>query len=126
MGIAAFAGRGQLAFVSAGRLYVLDGSVAGRPTTLHAVTAPGGATAPAWSPDGRWLAFLVIPPSPYPVVNDPMGTLWLAQANGNAARPVLANAGPFSWSPATDVLAATVTNPASGLGSPGTELEFAL
>ena len=110
----AFQGRGQLAFVSSGRLYVLDGSAAGRPATLHAVAAPGGATAPAWSPDGRWLAFLVVPPSPYPVVSDPMGTLWLANADGGAARPALANAGPFSWSPATDVLAATVTNPASG------------
>ncbi len=110
----AFAGRGQLAFVSSGRLYVLDGSAAGRPATLHTVAAPGGATAPAWSPDGRWLAFLVVPPSPYPVVSDPMGTLWLAHADGNAARPVLANAGPFSWSPVTDVLAVTVTNPASG------------
>ncbi len=110
----AFQGRGQLAFVSSGRLYVLDGSAAGRPATLHAVAAPGGATAPAWSPDGRWLAFLVVPHSPYPVVSDPMGTLWLANADGGAARPALANAGPFSWSPATDVLAATVTNPASG------------
>jgi len=114
VGTAAFAGRGQLAFVSSGRLYVLDGSVAGRPATLHEVAAPTGATAPAWSPDGRWLAFLVVPPSPYPVVSDPMGTLWLAHNNGSAARPVLANAGPFSWSPVTDVLAATVTNPASG------------
>jgi Tol biopolymer transport system component len=111
---AALAGRGQLAFVSSGRLYVLDGSVAGRPATLHAVAAPGGATAPAWSPDGRWLAFLVVPPSPYPVVSDPVGTLWLAPADGSAARPVLGNAGPFSWSPISDVLAATVTNPASG------------
>ena len=114
VGTAAFAGRGQLAFVSSGRLYVLDGSVAGRPATLHAVAAPGATTAPAWSPDGRWLAFLVVPPSPYPVVSDPTGTLWLAHKNGSAARPVLANAGPFSWSPITDVLAATVTNPASG------------
>jgi Tol biopolymer transport system component len=111
---AAFAGRGQLAFVSSGQLYVLDGSVAGRSARLHAVAAPGGVTAPAWSPDGRWLAFLVVPPSPYPVVSDPMGALWLAHADGSAARPVLANAGPFSWSPVTDVLAATVTNPASG------------
>ena len=111
---AAFRGRGQLAFVSSGRLYVLDGSAAGRPATLHAVAAPAGAAAPAWSPDGRWLAFLVVPPSSYPIVSDLTGTLWLANANGGAARPVLANAGPFSWSPATDVLAATVTNQTSG------------
>jgi len=114
VGTAAFAGRGQLAFVSSGRLYVLDGSAAGRPATLHAVAAPGGASEPAWSPGGRWLAFLVVPPSPYPEVSGATGTLWLAEADGSAARPVLANAGPFSWSPASDVLAATVTNPASG------------
>ncbi len=111
---AAFADRGQLAFVESGRLYVLDGSVSGHPATLHTVAGPGGATAPAWSPDGRWLAFLVAPPSAYPIVSDPTGTLWLARADGSAARPVLANAGPFSWSPVTDVLAATVTNPSSG------------
>ncbi len=110
----AFQGRGQLAFVSSGRLYVLNGSAAERPATLHAVAAPAGAAAPAWSHDGRWLAFLVAPPSSYPIVSDPMGTLWLANADGGAARPVLANAGPFSWSPATDVLAATVTNQTSG------------
>jgi Tol biopolymer transport system component len=114
VGTAAFAGRGQLAFVSSGRVYVLDGSAAGRSARLHAVAAPGGATAPAWSPDGRWLAFLVVPPSPFPNLSYPRGTLWLAGADGSAARPVLANAGPFSWSPVTDVLAATVTNPANG------------
>ena len=114
VGTAAFAGRGRLAFVSSGQLYVLDGSASGKPATLHTVAAPAGASAPAWSPDGRWLAFLVVPPSPYPVVSDPTGTLWLAHTNGSAAHPVLANAGPFSWSPVTDVLAATVTNPANG------------
>ena len=114
VGTGAFAGHGRLAFASSGRLYVLDGSAAGRPATLHAVAAPGGDAAPAWSHDGRWLAFLVVPPSPYPVVSGLEGTLWLANADGGAARPVLANAGPFSWSPGTDVLAATVTNQASG------------
>jgi dipeptidyl aminopeptidase/acylaminoacyl peptidase len=114
VGAAAFAGQGRLAFVSSGRLYVLDGSVPGRPAAPHAVAAPAGAVAPAWSPDGRWLAFLVASPSPFPVVGSPSGTLWLARADGAAARPVLANAGPFSWSPAADVLAATVTSPATG------------
>jgi WD40-like Beta Propeller Repeat len=114
VGAEAFAGRGRLAFSSSGRLYVLDGSAAGRPATLHVVAAPAEAAAPAWSRDGRWLAFLVVPPSAYPVVSDLTGTLWLAGADGGAARPVLANAGPFSWSPASDVLAATVTDLASG------------
>jgi Tol biopolymer transport system component len=114
IGTAAFAGHGRLAFVSSGRLYVLDGTAASGPARLHAVAAPAGAIAPAWSPDGRWLAFIVAPPSPYPVVSAPSGTLWLADTEGNGARPVLANAGPFAWSPAADVLAATVTNPATG------------
>ena len=114
VGAAAFAGRGRLAFVSSGRLYVLDGSVPGRAAVLRGVTAPAGAVAPAWSRDGRWLAFLVAPASPVPVVGSPGGTLWLARADGAGARPVLADAGPFSWSPARDVLAAAVTSPATG------------
>jgi hypothetical protein len=50
--------------VSAGRLYVLDGTIAGQPARLHLVAAPEGAVAPTVSPDGRWLAFLVSPPTP--------------------------------------------------------------
>lgn len=112
VGSAAFAGQGRLAFVSAGRLYVLDATIAGQPARLHPVAAPEGAVAPAFSPDGRWLAFLVSPPTPYPIVANPAGTLWLARADGEDARPVLADAGPFAWSPASDVLAATVYPPA--------------
>jgi dipeptidyl aminopeptidase/acylaminoacyl peptidase len=111
VGASAFAGQGKLAFVSAGRLYVLDGSAAGRPAALDAVTAPAGVVAPAFSPDGQWLAFLVTPPSPYPVVANYIGTLWLARADGADARPVLDNASTFAWSPADDVLAATVYPP---------------
>jgi TolB protein len=46
----AFAGHGRVAFVSRGRLYVLAGS------KLVRVTGTG-ASAPAFSPDGRWLAY---------------------------------------------------------------------
>jgi dipeptidyl aminopeptidase/acylaminoacyl peptidase len=112
VGAAAFVGQGELAFVSARRLYVLDGTARGRRARLHRVVAPAGAVAPAFSPDGRWLAFLVSPPQPYPVVADQTGTLWLAGADGADARPVLADAGSFSWSPSADVLAATVYSPA--------------
>ncbi len=112
VGANAFAGQGRLAFVSSGRLYVLDGTTRGKPAVLHAVAAPAGAAQPAWSRDGDWLAFLVGPASPDGQV--PTGTLWLARADGQDAGPVLANAGPFSWSPAADVLAAIVTTPASG------------
>jgi Tol biopolymer transport system component len=116
VGASAFAGQGKLAFVSAGRLYVLDGSAAGQAATLHSVAAPAGVVAPAFSPDGRWLAFLVTPASSYPEVSGYVGTLWLARADGSAARPVLGNAGAFAWSPADDVLAATVYPP-SGTSS---------
>src|SRR6266849_6772147 len=50
------------------------GTAARGPARLHAVAAPAGAIAPAWSRDGRWLAFIVAPPSPYPVVSTPSGT----------------------------------------------------
>jgi WD40-like Beta Propeller Repeat len=106
----AFGGHGRLAFVSAGRLYVLDGSAAGRSATLHPVAtgkAPGAATpgSPSWSPDGRWLAYLVGTPSTDGTVTS--GALWLAGPDGQDARQVLPSVAGFAWSPATDELAAT-------------------
>jgi hypothetical protein len=113
----AFAAQGRLAFVSAGTLYVLDGSTAGRPAVVDRVAAPAHVVAPAFSSDGKWLAFLVTQPSSYPQVSGYTGTLWLARANGTEARAVLRAAGPFAWSPARDVLAAT-GYPASGTAPP--------
>lgn len=53
VGVAAFRGQGQLAFLWSGRSYLLDGDRG----ALHAL--PGtAATAPTWSADGRWLAYL--------------------------------------------------------------------
>jgi WD40-like Beta Propeller Repeat len=112
VGAKAFGGHGRLAYASAGGLYVLDGSAQGRPATLHAVPtgqAPGSAGSPAWSPDGRWLAFLVGTPSAGGAVTG--GALWLAGADGQGAREVLPKVAGFAWSPTTDELAAT-----SGLG----------
>src|SRR5712691_4932765 len=52
---AAFAGHGELAFVSRGTLWVLDGAT----QTLRRVATPGVTPLdPAFSPDGHWLAFL--------------------------------------------------------------------
>jgi hypothetical protein len=112
----AFSGHGRLAFVSDDRLYVLDGAAAGRPATLHAVPAgkAAGRTAgktpgaPAWSPDGRWLAYLVGSPSADGAVTS--GALWLAGPDGQGARQVLAKVDGFAWSPATDEIAATSGN----------------
>ncbi|HXQ62892.1 MAG TPA: hypothetical protein VN796_11200 [Acidimicrobiales bacterium] len=99
---AAFAHHGLLAFVSSGALWVLDGSDG----SLRRVTTTGaGAVDPVFSPDGRWLAYLVAaPPGP-----DSGGAqLWLARSDGTGARPVraVAQASDLSWSPTADVLAA--------------------
>jgi hypothetical protein len=123
VGESAFAGHGQLAFVSASTLYALDGSVPGHPATLHAipasktpavtapttptVTTPAARTpgSPAWSPDGRWLAYLVGPPSADGAVTS--GALWLAGPDGQGAHQVLPKVAGFAWSPTADELAAT-------------------
>ncbi len=109
----AFAGQGRLAFVSAGQLYVLDGTVAGKPAVLHKVAGPGSIVAMGWSPDGQWLAFLSAPDDPQGA--GAVGILWLARADGQDARPVVAAAESFAWSPTADVLVATATDPATGL-----------
>jgi hypothetical protein len=105
----AFGGHGRLAFVSGDRLYVLDGAAAGRPATRHAVgagkTAAKTPGSPAWSPDGRWLAFLVGSPSADGAVTS--GALWLAGPDGQGAHQVLPRVDGFAWSPKTDELAAT-------------------
>jgi hypothetical protein len=110
IGGAAFGGHGRIAFVSAGRLYVLDGSSAGQPAALHTI-ATGGTPAgrvpgsPAWSPDGRWLAYLVGPASADGAVTS--GALWLAGPDGEDAHQVLPAVDGFGWSPSADELAAT-------------------
>jgi WD40-like Beta Propeller Repeat len=113
IGAKAFGGHGRLAFVSAGRLYVLDGAAAGQAATLHPVSAAKTPTAqapgsPAWSPDGRWLAYLVGAPSADGAVTS--GALWLAGPDGQGAHQVLPNVTGFAWSPKADELAATSGN----------------
>ena len=111
----AFGGHGRLAFVSRSRIYVLDGSAAGQTASLHAIptgkTTTGTTTtaqtpgSPAWSPDGRWLAFLVGTPSADGAVTT--GALWLAGPDGQDAHQVLPKVDGFAWSPTADELAAT-------------------
>lgn len=86
---AAFAGHGTLAFVSQGRLYVLDG------TALAAVSRTGqGVSNPQFSPDGRFLSY-----------DTGSGTEYLARADGTGARPVGSGVGTQTWLPDGDLIA---------------------
>ncbi len=110
---AAWAGNGDLAFVSEGTLEVLgDGG------SLTAVTGPSGGfdSNPAWSPDGQWLAFLhSVPAGPYAVAP---ATLWLVHHGQSVAREVTpSGVGRFAWSPVAPVLA-FATAPGAGAPSP--------
>ena len=87
---AAFAGHGSLAFVSQGRLYLLDRS------TLTAVSGPGqDASSPQFSPDGRWLAY-----------HAGSGREYLARADGTGARSVGPGGATQDWLPNGDLVAA--------------------
>jgi TolB protein len=108
IGTRAFAGHGELAFVSANRLYILDGRACGKPAVLHAVNVGKVPYAPAWSPDGRWLAVLVGDPAAAPG-SASGGALWLARADGSDATQVLPDVWGFAWSPTTDELVADGT-----------------
>ena len=101
--VRAFAHDGELAFVSHGRLWVLDG----RAGSVRELRSPRGLTpaSPSFSRDGRWLAYLDQPP---PNGDGGPAQLWLAHADGSSAHRVgaLAVDQLVGWSPHADVLAA--------------------
>src|SRR6266542_5496577 len=68
----ALRGHGNLAFVSQGRLWVLDGPA----QALRQVRHGHGAADPQFSPDGRWLAFAA------------RSRIWVAKSDGAAPRAV--------------------------------------
>jgi WD40-like Beta Propeller Repeat len=97
----AFKGQGELAFVSRGRVWALDGTNG----TLRRLPTPIGSTpsSPVLSHDGRWLAYLVHGDhnqyGPY--------ELWIARADGTGAHrvPGLTVTEPVGWSPTSDLMA---------------------
>jgi len=100
---AAFTGHGELAFVSRGTLWALDGTT----TTLRRVRVPGVTPVdPAFSPEGRWLAFLGMSTSRAGTASP---GLWLSSGNGRGAHKIrgLPAVGLVGWNPARDVLAVT-------------------
>ena len=85
----AFAGHGLLAFVSRGRLFVLDGK-AKKLTTVTSAAAQ--VSDPRFSPNGRWLTYTIGP-----------GRFGLVRADGAAVRTI-ALRGSGEWLPSGDLL----------------------
>jgi hypothetical protein len=71
----AFSGYGDLAFVSLGGLYVLDGT---QHKLVQLVPLAGGASDPQFSPNGEWLTYSV---------GDCAACFYLAHADGSGAHP---------------------------------------
>jgi WD40-like Beta Propeller Repeat len=109
---AALAGHGELAFVSRGRLWVLDGATG----MLRRVATHGlRPLDPVFSRDGRWLAFAGRSASS-PVQ---ASTVWLARGDGSGAHQVVASGTLIGWSPAADVLAVAAGNVIRLIQPPG-------
>ena len=117
--VRAFSGEGELAFISRGSLWVLDGAAGSlrkvaptRYTTraegnvdfggipAHTALTPN---APTFSHDGRWLAYVV----PHAAGDGAFSQLWIAHGDGTAAHLVRGVAVDqlVGWSPTADVLA---------------------
>ena len=109
----AFEGHGELAFISRGTLWALDGA------SLRRIALPGllVPSAPVLARDGRWLAFLATYPT------GATSQLWLAHADGTGAHELQGRVDRLiGWSPSGDTLAVT-TDPQSRhpfYGSPTT------
>jgi Tol biopolymer transport system component len=111
---AAFAGHGQLAFVSRGTLWVVDGASAS--TALRQVRTPGLVPrSPSFSPDGKWLAFVASKEASQDFGGDVISTvlssgLWLARSDGSHAHPLrgVAIQAAFGWGPHSDLFAISV------------------
>lgn len=116
-----FAGQGLLAFVSRGQLFVLDGKRQELTTVTHAGAQAG---APAFSPEGKWLAYTVgsnafgiahadgTAAHVFPRQGSPLwlpngellvrNIIYRVAANGALRRARLAPAGLVAWSPSGD------------------------
>jgi WD40-like Beta Propeller Repeat len=120
--VRAFSREGELAFISRGALWVLDGAAASlrvvasstftkgsRSVAEHghapqtSTSGPAVPGSPTFSHDGRWLAYLVTAQT----ADGGPSQLWIANADGTGAHEVakLAVDQFVGWSPTADVLA---------------------
>ncbi len=99
----AFSGQGELAFISSGRVWSLDGTSG----TLRELPVPSGFVpfSPMLSHDGRWLAYIAVRSTN----TSYQAELWLAQGDGTGAHLLsdvpVGGVGDVAWSPAADLLA---------------------
>lgn len=102
--LSAMRNQGELAFVSRGDLYLLDGSAG----VVHEIPVSRGWTAadPRISHDGRWIAYQVEPVSINGDNAPPQ--LWIARVDGSDRHRVAGADGVFGWSPSADLLALSV------------------
>ena len=107
----AWAGHGDLAFVSRGQLAVLDD--AGRLSTITGPSSGGYDSSPSWSMDGQWLGFLHT--AAYSGVDIPAPTLWLVAAGSTVAHEVTPEGvAMFAWSPVTAEMSFAVATSTNG------------
>lgn len=96
-----WSGPGDLAFVSEGRLEILDND--GSLRTVAGPTAGGVDASPAWSFDGQWLAFLHTMSIGAAEVSNP--TLWIVRRGQSVATRLGSDTvNTFAWSPTADSL----------------------
>jgi len=100
----AFTGQGRLAIVWSDGLYVLDGRAGG----FRHLSSPALAATPAWSADGRWLAYLRLSS-----LGTAVGELWIIDLDSGQSRRVgkasqNVSRGGFAWSPVASVLAVLI------------------
>lgn len=93
--------QGDLAFIQDGTLYILEGST-GR---LNKINTNSYARNPKWSPDGQWLAYLIVSQQ-----NRDFGRLWVVKRDGTEPHVVMgmqeaSNYTIYKWSPIENVLA---------------------
>jgi hypothetical protein len=99
-GVTTWRGPGSLAYISRGVLHVPDAQTG----TDRTVTTSGRATTPAWSPDRRYLAYLVLGGSdplddtPGSVLGPEQGEVWVYDQHGRHATRVSAAGSSLQWS----------------------------